>query len=188
MFNITGGTVSGNIVGSGSLDTVNFDPGTGNTFTYADNFTGIHQANVTSGTVVLNGNNTATGMTVSNGGTLAGTGFIASSITIDGGGTLAPGLPGTAGGVLTISGTVSFASTAYYLDTIDGLSASLTQITGTGLLNNATLTLAGTVSAGHDLHHHDRHWRRIRRRRQYLQPVDQLCRPGRHGQLQLGRR
>jgi fibronectin-binding autotransporter adhesin len=118
-FNISGGTIAGNIVGSGSLDTVNFNPGASNAFTYGSSygFAGIHQANVTSGTVVLNGTNTATGMTVSSGGTLAGTGVITSSITIVNGGTLEPGLPGTAGGVLGIAGTLTFASSsASYLD------------------------------------------------------------------------
>ena len=108
VFNVSGGSIAGNIVGSGSHDTLNFNPGASNTFTYTNNFTGIHQANVTSGTVVLNGTNTATGMTVSNGGTLAGTGIIASSITIANGGTLEPGLPGTAGGVLSIAGSLTF--------------------------------------------------------------------------------
>ena len=93
--NITGGSIAGNIVGSARSDTVNFNPGAGKTFTYGSSygFSGIHQVNVTSGTVVLNGNNAATALTVSNGGTLAGTGTIASSITINSGGTLEPGLP-----------------------------------------------------------------------------------------------
>ena len=151
VFNVTGGSVAGNIVGSGSHDTLNFNPGASNTFTYTNNFTGIHQANVTSGTVVLNGTNTATGMTVSNAGTLAGTGIIASSITIANGATLEPGLPGTAGGVLSISGSLTFASSsANYLDTINGLSASEAEISGPGVLNGATLTIAAgsTVSSG----------------------------------------
>ena len=104
VFNVTGGSIAGNIVGSGLHDTLNFSPGTNNAFTYTNNFTGIHQANVTSGTVVLNGHDTATGMTVSSGGTLAGTGIIVSSITIASGGTLEPGLPGTAGGVSALPG------------------------------------------------------------------------------------
>ena len=128
VFNVTGGSIAGNIVGSGSHDTLNFNPGASNTFTYANNFAGIHQANVTSGTVVLNGNNTATGMTVKNGGTLAGTGIITSSITIANGGTLEPGLPGTSGGVLSITGTLTFASSTARVisDAINGSSVSET--------------------------------------------------------------
>ena len=147
---ITGGSIAGNIVGKGSLDTVNFNPGAGNTFTYGGSFSGIHQADVTSGTAVLNGHDTATGMTVSSGGTLAGTGAITSSIGISSGGTLAPGTPGTAGTNLNVSGSVSFASGADYLDTISGASASATAITGTATLGGATVTIAGgsTVNAG----------------------------------------
>ena len=144
MFNIAGGTVAGNIVGSGSSDTVDFNPGSGNTFTYGSSygFSGIHQVNVTSGTVVLNGHNTATGMTVSSGGTLAGTGIIVSSIGDRRGGHWQPGLPGTAGGTLSVTGTRQLRFGANYLDTINGASASSINISGSATLGGATVTIA----------------------------------------------
>jgi uncharacterized protein with beta-barrel porin domain len=142
VLNITGGTLAGDIVGTGSSDTVNFAPGAGNTFTYANNFTGINQVNVNSGTLVLTGNNAVTAMTVSNGGTLAGTGTIASALSIANGGTLLPGTPGTAGTTLHVSGTITFASGAIYLDTINAGTASKTAVTGTATLGGATVQLA----------------------------------------------
>jgi uncharacterized protein with beta-barrel porin domain len=151
VFNITGGSIAGNIVGKGTLDTVDFNPGNGNTFTYGPSygFAGIHQVNVTSGTVVLNGANTATGMTVSSGGTLAGSGTIVSSLGILSGGTVQPGLPGTAGGTLSVGGNVSFASGATYLDTISSSGASELHVTGTASLGGtiALATVAGTTIA-----------------------------------------
>src|ERR1700748_2197931 len=85
-------------------------------------------------------------MTVGSAGTLAGTGVIKSSIGVLG--TLAPGLPGTAGGKLSVAGTVSFASSAVYLDTIHRASASAIAISGGATLGGATVTLAAgsTVS------------------------------------------
>ena len=127
IFNITGGTVAGDIVGSGSLGTVNFDPGSGNTFTYDNNFTNINQVNVNSGTVVLNGTDSATTLTVSNGGTLAGMGSISAAITINSGGTFAPGIPGTK---MTVIGSLVLASDANYTITLTGTDASGAAVTG----------------------------------------------------------
>ncbi len=91
-------------------------------------------------------------MTVTGGGTLAGTGVIVSSVGVDiaSGGILAPGMPGTAGGKLTITGGVSLASGADYLEAIDGASASETTISGTATLGGAAVTIASgsTVTAG----------------------------------------
>jgi uncharacterized protein YhjY with autotransporter beta-barrel domain len=152
VLNIAAGSIAGNIVGKGTLDTVNFAPGASNTFTYGSSygFSGIHQANVTSGTVVLNGANSATSMTVRDGGTLAGTGTITSSININTGGTLAPGTPGTAGTTLGIVGALSLSVQADYLDTIGTSTASAAAITGTATLDNAVVTVAtgSTVKAG----------------------------------------
>ncbi|WP_294534478.1 hypothetical protein, partial [uncultured Rhodoblastus sp.] len=66
VLNVTGGAVAGNILGLGSADTVNFAPGAGNTFTYASpyGFSGVNQVNINSGTVVLNGVNSATDIAV----------------------------------------------------------------------------------------------------------------------------
>jgi hypothetical protein len=93
--NVSGGTIAGNIVGQGT-DTITFALGSG-TFTYGNafGFTGINQVNVNSGTVILDGTNSATNVTV-NGGILeigdasTPTAKLTSTNTVDvAGGTLA---------------------------------------------------------------------------------------------------
>jgi hypothetical protein len=146
---VTGGAIAGNIVGSGSSDTIDFNPGASNTFTYGSSFSTINQVNVTSGTVVLNGADSATALTVSNAGTLAGTGTITSSIAIANGGTLEPGTPSSAGTNLSVVGSLTLASGADFLETIDGASASEV-IVSSATLGGATVTVAAgsTVTAG----------------------------------------
>ena len=70
VLNISGGTIAGNIVGQGTSNTINFAAGSG-TFTYgsAFNFSTINQVNVSSGTAILDGTNSAAHVTV-NGGAL----------------------------------------------------------------------------------------------------------------------
>jgi hypothetical protein len=112
--NISGGSIAGNIVGSGHNGTINFALGSG-TFTYANNFTGINQVNVNSGTAVLEGVNSAT------------------NITIGRAGALAPSISGSIlGSNLTDNGTFS----------ILGLStgASIASLSGTG-----SVTLSGNI-------------------------------------------
>jgi uncharacterized protein with beta-barrel porin domain len=141
VLNVTGGAISGNIVGAGSSDTVNFALGAGNTFTYGAAFTGINQANINSGTVILNGANTATNVDI-NAGTLAGTGTIAASaLTIHTGATFAPGTPGLAGSSMTINGSVVFQPGALYSVQVNPATASFATVSGTA-------TLAGNVRAG----------------------------------------
>ncbi len=116
VLNVAGGSIAGNIVGAGSLDTINFNLGTGNTFTYADNFTAIDIVNINSGTASCS-TARATARRRSNvnsGGTLAGTGSIDPAMTIFSGGILAPGTPGIAGGTLHITGSVAFEPGSYY--------------------------------------------------------------------------
>jgi uncharacterized protein with beta-barrel porin domain len=142
VLNISGGTINGNIVGAGAHDTVNFAPGAGNSFTYASSFTGIEQVNINSGTVVLNGSNAAANLDV-NGGTLAGTGIIDPlAVTIHSGATLQPGTPGSAGGRLSLVGSLVFQSAAVYLVTINGSSASYAAVTGTASLGGAQVSIA----------------------------------------------
>ena len=95
MLNVAGGAIDGNIIGKGTSDTINFALASG-TFTYGSGFgfSGINQVNVNSGTVILNGTNSATNLDV-NGGTLAGTGTINSPVTVHSGGTLRPVRRGT---------------------------------------------------------------------------------------------
>ncbi len=139
---IMGGTaaVTGNIVGNGlsAGDTLDFQIGAGNAFTYGSNFSAIQQVNVTSGTVVLNGNaNSSSTLNVS-GGTLMGTGTIATAMTVSGG-AFAPGnaTPGTS---MNITGSLAFLSGALYVVYLNPSTSSYANVTGTA-------SLAGTVGA-----------------------------------------
>jgi uncharacterized protein with beta-barrel porin domain len=119
--NITGGAVLGDIIGQGTNGTVNFDPGSGNSFNYANVITGVNAVNVLSGT--LFDNNT----------------IAAATVTVNGGATLAPGLPGSIGS-LAITGNLAFQPGAFYLVQVGGSGASIANVTG-------TTSLAGTVQA-----------------------------------------
>jgi uncharacterized protein with beta-barrel porin domain len=158
--NIRGGSIAGNIVGLGTTDTVNFALGS-NTFTYgaAFGFTGIGQVNVSSGTVILNGANSATNVAVSggnlqvgdaanpaaaltatvgvSGGMLSGFGTVFGSVSIGNGGTLAPGGSNSLG-TLSVQGNLVFATAASYLVGVSSTTSSRTAVTGPA-------TLAGTV-------------------------------------------
>ena len=150
VLNVSGGAINGNIIGAGSRNTINFALGAGNSFTYGNDFAGINQVNINSGTVVLNGNYVATSFDVK-GGTLAGLGIIDPlTVTIHSGATLQPGAPGTAGGKLNIVGSLVFQSAAFYLVTINGASASYTSVTGTATLGGAQVAIAAgsTVVVG----------------------------------------
>jgi uncharacterized protein with beta-barrel porin domain len=136
--NVGGGVINGNIVGQGTLDTVNFAPGSGS-FTYNDNFTGINQVNVNSGTVILNGSDSATNLAVT-GGVLAGAGTIQTAMTINSGGVFAPGTPGTPGTSMTINGSLVFQSAAIYMVQLNPATSTFTNVSGTA-------ALAGTVLA-----------------------------------------
>jgi uncharacterized protein with beta-barrel porin domain len=148
VLNISGGIINGNIVGQGTLDTINFALGSG-TFTYNDNFTGISQVNVNSGTVILNGVDSATTLAV-NGGTLAGTGTIATAMTIGSGATFAPGTPGAPGTAMTITGSLVFQSAATYMVQMNSTSATSANVVGTATLNgNVAVTVSGKGALQH---------------------------------------
>ena len=157
MFNISGGTIAGNIAGSGSSDTIDFNPGSGNIFTYGSNygFSGIHQVNVTSGAVVLNGANTATSMTVSVAGALAGTGIITTALTIESGGGFAPGTPGTAGGTMTVNGSLALQSGAIYLVEVNPTTASSAVVSGTASLAGSVVDAVFASGSGYTTKKYD---------------------------------
>ena len=141
--NITGGAINGNIIGAGSSNTVNFAPGAGNTFTYGPGFgvSGVNQININSGTVILDGANSATNVDV-NGGTLAGAGSIdPAAVTIHAGAIFAPGTPGVPGSSMAITGNLVFQPGATYSVQLNPATASFATISGTA-------TLAGNVAAG----------------------------------------
>ncbi len=140
VLNVSGGTINGNIVGAGTRDTINFNLGAGNTFTYASNFTGVNQVNINSGTLILNGANSATNVTVA-GGVLAGTGTIDPvAVTIQNGGTFSPGTPGSPGTSMSIVGTVTFQPGATYQVYLNPSAATSATVSG-------AVSLAGTVQA-----------------------------------------
>jgi uncharacterized protein with beta-barrel porin domain len=150
VFDITGGIINGNIVGAGTHDTVNFNPGAGNTFTYNSNFTGINQVNILSGTAVLNGANSATKVDVL-GGTLAGTGSITSPlVTIHAGGTFAPGTPGTPGTKMSINGALTFQPGATYQIYLNPSATTSATISGAVSLNG---TVQANFAAGSYMNH-----------------------------------
>jgi hypothetical protein len=162
--NIFGGAINGNIVGKGSSDAINFTLGSG-TFTYGSSygFSTINQVTVNSGTVILDGANSATNVTVAGGtlevgdasnpsatltstspvlvaGTLAGYGAVIGGATIESGGTLAPG---DAIGTLSIIGALTFNSGSYYAVQIapGAGNNSKTAVTGGATLNGGTVVV-----------------------------------------------
>ena len=141
IFNISGGTVVGNIVGSGAFDTLNFSLGAGTTYTDSNTFTTINQVNINSGTVLLDGTDSATNIDVFSGATLGGTGTLDPDLTIHGGGTFAPGVPGT---FMTVTGSLTLQSAAIYMVTITGANSS------GALVNGAPGT--ATIDAGALVH------------------------------------
>jgi uncharacterized protein with beta-barrel porin domain len=138
VLNISGGTINGNIVGAGTSDTVNFQLGAGTIYTDNNAFTGVNQVNIESGTVVLNGANSATNVDVY--GTLAGTGSIdPTALTIHSGATFAPG-SGTPGSSMAITGNLVLQSGATYQVYVNPSTSSFASASGTA-------SLGGTVNA-----------------------------------------
>ena len=144
--NISGGAINGNIVGQGSSDTINFALGSGNTFTYGPgySFSGINQVNVKSGTVILEGANSATNVAINGGGTLqvGNNSALGTSTLSFNGGTLQSG----AGGPYTISNAATIATSG----TIDANGNNFTyagQIDGSGGLTIIDSANSGGVVA-----------------------------------------
>jgi uncharacterized protein with beta-barrel porin domain len=136
VLNVTGGVINGNIAGAGT-QIINFALGSGTTFTYGFDFTSINTVNINSGTVVLDGVDSATSVEVNNGGTLAGTGTIDPlAVTINSGATLAPGTPGGLG-TLSINGNLIFESGSFYAINI-----------APGAGNNSKTAVTGSANLG----------------------------------------
>ena len=147
--NVSGGAINGNIVGGGASNTINFNLGAG-TFTYgaAYGFSGVGQVNVNSGTVELDGTNSAANP-IAVYGTLAGVGTL-SSVSVKSGGALAPGPVGGVG-ALTINGSLAFASGANYSIAINGANASKTNVSGAAKINSGadvTIASGSTLDTG----------------------------------------
>ena len=114
-------------------------------------YTGFTTFNVVSGTWTVSNTDAQTqGWTVS-GGTLAGTGSLP-GLTVASGGTFAPGNPGTPG-TFTVTGSLAFASGAFYLDTVSTTTASKTMVNGTATLGGASVQIAigSTIATGHPI-------------------------------------
>ena len=112
--NITGGSIAGDIVGSGT-GTLNFNLGVRAPLHDINKFVDLSQVNVDNGTtLVLNSTgNSASAMSVSTGGTLSGTGTVATTLTVLTGGAFAPG-NSTPGSSMNIAGTLTFQPTRAY--------------------------------------------------------------------------
>ena len=139
VLNITGGAISGNVVGQGT-DTVNFALGSG-TFTYASPLamTALSLVNFNSGTVVVNGSIGGTTIDVNAGAAVAGAGTLAGAVTIMSGATLMPGQPL---GTLDVTGSVTFNAGSTYAVHITPSANSATGITGapgTAAINGGTV-------------------------------------------------
>jgi uncharacterized protein with beta-barrel porin domain len=161
------GPIAGNIVGGGAGNTLNFAIGPG-AFIYgsAFGFSVIDQVNVSSGTVILNGTNSATSVAVTGGnlqvgdaadtaakltgnvnvtgGTLSGHGTVVGNVSVGNGATLAPG--GSVG-TLTIQGNLVLASAVSYMIDVASVTSSRTAVTGTATLGGivGVMTSANSV-------------------------------------------
>jgi len=172
MLNVRGGTINGNIIDQNATGTINFTLGAA-TFTYgtAFGFTNVGQVNVNSGTVILDGANSANNVAVNGGvlqvgdaghpgatlaatvdvigGTLAGHGTVIGGVAIEDGGVLAPG--GSLG-TLTISGSLAFnAGSTYAVQIAPGAGNNSATVVnggpGTVTINGGTVVV--TPQIGH---------------------------------------
>src|SRR6516225_8815225 len=90
---------------------------------------------VAGGTLSVTGDiSSSSGVVVNPGGMLAGTGTVPGVLVV--GGTL---MPGQSVGTLNVRGNLVFTSAVTYLININATTASLTNVTGTAVLNGATL-------------------------------------------------
>jgi len=138
----SGFAINGNVLGSGNDVFQLGGSGTGafdlSTIGAANQYRGFTTFNVVSGTWVVSNTFGQTQAWNVNGGTLAGTGNL-SSVNVNNGGTLAPGLPGTAGGTLTITGNLVMTSAATYMINFSPTAASKTNVTGTANINGVLI-------------------------------------------------
>jgi autotransporter-associated beta strand protein len=134
-------TVSGVITSSSTFETLT-KVGTG-TLTLTGTNTFLGAMTVNGGTLEVDGSIAAArAVFVNAGGTLSGTGIVDPvSTQIASGGTLAPGNAANPTGVLTVTGSLSFASGAIYLVQVSGANAGKTNVAGAGFLG-------GTVNVG----------------------------------------
>jgi outer membrane autotransporter protein len=137
-----GYSISGAVLGSGS-DTFQLGGSGSGTFDVStigtnQQYQGFTTFNVVSGGWTLSGTFGQTQSWNVLGGTLAGNAALG-SVNVASGGVLAPGLPGTPGGRLTVSGNLAFASGAIYLVQINPTTASYTSVAGSAALNGNVL-------------------------------------------------
>jgi hypothetical protein len=136
--NVTGGVIDGDITGLGSSDTVEFAPGAGNTFTYANTISGVNTTDLVKGKLVL-----GSGGLISGNLTFAGTPATLELIT----GTTQIGgdIAGAANGDHIDLGYLTFAVGDQTVWQQTGGTGTLTVKTGGGS-TLATLELSGTYS------------------------------------------
>ena len=124
---------------------ISFTLGAGNTFTYNSNFTSFTAVDINSGTVVLNGNDSAINHErLSPAASWRAPARSIRMLQIFSGGTLAPGPVGGIG-TLTITGNLQFFAGSTYQVTISPTQNSKTQDNGTATLGGATVLVAPLV-------------------------------------------
>ncbi|MBR0846284.1 autotransporter domain-containing protein [Bradyrhizobium diazoefficiens] len=144
VLNIYGGAIAGDVFGQGLSNTVNFAPGAGHAFTYANAITGVNAVNVNSGMLLLQGTiDPATLTTVNAGAKLAGTGTVG-ELAVMSGASFAPG-SGTPGSSMNVSGSLALQSGAQYVVYLNPATSSFANVTGTATLGGARVnaTFAG---------------------------------------------
>lgn len=133
--NILGGAavIAGNIDGGTGTNTMNVDPGVGNTFSYAGQITNFNAVNVGAGTFSLAGSATVDAfVSVGSGGILGGTGTLLQSVSVQSGGVIAAGnSPGT----LNIAGNLDVVAGAGFNFELGATPAASDLIAVSGMLN-----------------------------------------------------
>jgi autotransporter-associated beta strand protein len=139
--NITGGTVAGNIAGTGAaLATVNFAPTSGS-FTYANTISNVAAVNVNSGTLFLQGTLSPTALTIATGATL----------NVQNGGSITPNI--TDNGTFAVQRLTAFTYGGVISGTgvVQQLGPGTTTLTGTNLYSGGTQINGGILAVASDV-------------------------------------
>jgi autotransporter-associated beta strand protein len=149
-------TVSGVITSTSTFETLT-KVGTG-TLTLTGTNTFLGAMTVNGGTLEVDGSiANASAVFVNAGGTLSGTGIVdPASTQIASGGTLAPGNAANPTGVLTVTGSLSFASGAIYLVQVSGANAGKANVAGAGFLGgtvNVSIIGSAQGNTNYDILH-----------------------------------
>ncbi|MFZ2065926.1 MAG: hypothetical protein WAV27_08070 [Xanthobacteraceae bacterium] len=137
---VIGGIIDGDITGLGSSDTVEFVPGSGNTFTYANTISGVNSVDLANGELVLGSGGLITGNL-----TLSGTPATLELAT--GSGQISGDIAGATTGDHIDLGFLNFAAGDKAIWQQTGATGTLSVETGGGAILTV-LALAGTYATG----------------------------------------